>query len=169
MALTLDNTVSGTTANSYCSLASASDFLQQNIHSYSAWSSLSTVNSEACLIWATDLLDKQMEWYGTKATDAQALRWPRENVSDPDGYAVDDETIPKFLWEATAEYARWLSLKDRTLEDPTKGFSRLEVSGLAAYINARDRVEIMPLAVYEMVKGFGIKGSASSGRVLVRR
>jgi hypothetical protein len=169
MALTLNSSAGSASANAYCTLASANDFLQQNIHAYSAWSSLSTANAEACLIWATDLLDKQMEWHGNKATSTQSLRWPREDVSDADGYAVDNDSVPLFLWEATAEYARWLSLKDRTLEDPTKGFHRLEVSGLAAYINARDRVETMPVAVYEMVRSFGSKGLTSSVRVLVRR
>jgi hypothetical protein len=168
MALTLDASHGGTTSNSYATLASASDYLQQNIHTYTAWSSLSTANAEACLIWATTLLDKQMDWNGVKAEDAQGLRWPRESVSDPDGYAVDEDSIPKFLIEATAEYARWLSVEDRTAEDPTRGFSRLEAGGLAAYINAKDRVDVIPGAVFEMIRGFGVR-SAGTTRVLVRR
>ena len=88
MALTLNATAGSSSANSYATLASASDYLQQNIHTYTAWSSLSTANAEACLIWATTLLDKQMDWNGVKAEDSQGLRWPRESVSDPDGYAA---------------------------------------------------------------------------------
>ena len=168
MALTLDASHGGTSANSYATLASASDYLQRNIHTYTAWSSLSTANAEACLIWATSLLDKQMAWNGVKAEDEQALRWPRESVSDPDGYAVDSESLPKFLIEATAEYARWLSVEDRTAESPTKGFSRLEAGGIAAYINAKDRPKIIPPIVFEMITAYGTI-STSTSRVLVRR
>jgi len=168
MALTLNATAGSSAGNSYCTLASASDFLQRNIHTTAAWSSLSTTNAETCLIWATSLLDKQMDWNGTKATDAQALRWPREAVSDSDGYAVDEDSVPKFLVEATAEYAKWLSVKDRTVEDPTRGFSRLEAGGLAAYINAKDRVDVIPNTVFEMISAFGNRGTATV-RVLERR
>jgi hypothetical protein len=168
MALTLVATAKSASANAYCTLASASDYLQRNIHTYSAWSSLTTANAEATLIWATSLLDKQIDWNGNKTTTAQALRWPRESISDSDGEAVDEDTIPKFLQEATAEYARLLSVKDRTAEDPTKGFSRLEAGGLAAYINARDRVGIIPDLVFDMIKPYGVLG-VSNSRVLERR
>lgn len=168
MSLTLVATASSATANSYATLASANASLMTNIHTYVAWSSLTTANREACLIWATSLLDKQMDWVGEKAEDTQALRWPRSDVVDPDGYAVDEDTIPKFLIEATAEYARWLSLKDRTAENPTLGFSRLEAGGLAAYIAPRDRAQVMPSFVYDIVKAYGVKAVGLS-RVLERR
>ena len=167
MSLTLVATAASASANSYCTLASANDYLQQNIHTYSTWAALATTDAEACLIFATSLLDKQMDWVGTKGSSSQALRWPRDDVSDADGYAVDSESIPKFLREATAEYARWLSVKDRTAEDPTRGFSRLEAGGLAAYIDKHDRVEVMPELVYSMIKEFGGKASSRT-RVLER-
>lgn len=168
MSLTLVSTAGGSTSNAYCTLASANVFLQENIHTYTAWSSLTTANREACLIWATTLLDKQMAWTGTKATEAQALRWPRQDVSDPDGYSIDDDYVPTFLQRATAEYARWLSLKDRTAENPTLGFSRLEAGGLAAYIAPRDRAQVMPAFVYDLVKAYGNKATGQA-RVLERR
>ena len=168
MALTLNVEAGSASANSYCTLASANDFLQRNIHTYSTWSALATVDSEACLIWATSIFDAQISWNGTKAKDEQALRWPRTSVTDPDGYAVDDETIPRFLVEATAEYARWLSVKDRTEESPTKGFSRLEAGGLAAYINAKDRPNLIPPIVFDMITAYGTLGIGGA-RVLVRR
>jgi hypothetical protein len=168
MALTLDATAGSASSNSYATLASASDYLQQNIHTYTAWSSLSTANAEACLIWATTLLDSKISWNGSKAEDEQALRWPRISITDPDGYAVDDETVPKFLIEATAEYARWLSVEDRTAESPTKGFSRLEAGGIAAYINAKDRPTLIPPIVFDMITAYGTLGIGGA-RVLVRR
>jgi len=168
MSLTIVVTAKSASANCYCTFASANEYLQRNIHTYSAWSSLASTDSKACLIWATSILDQKMDWNGGKATAAQALRWPRDDVSDADDYAVDSSTIPVFLQEATAEFARWLSVEDRTEESPTKGFSRLEGGGLAAYINARDRPQIIPPVVSNMIIAYGTVGIGSS-RVLELR
>jgi len=168
MSLTLVATAAAANANSYVTLASANSFLEQNIHLYSTWASTSTANREASLIYATTLLDAQMDWIGTKGASSQALRWPRDDVDDPDGYAVDSETIPVFLQEATSFYAYYLSQTDRTAENDTLGFTRLDAGSLRMDIDKYDRRPTMPVSVYELIKWYGSKSSGRA-RVLVRR
>jgi hypothetical protein len=168
MSLTLVVTASAANANSYVTLASANNFLEQNIHISATWASLTTANAEASLIYATTLLDAQMDWLGVKGSSAQALRWPRTDVSDPDEYAVDSDTIPVFLQEATSFYAYNLSQSDRTAESDTLGFTRLDAGSLRMDIDKYDRRETMPVSVYDLIKHYGSRASGRS-RVLIRR
>ena len=168
MSLTLVATASSATANSYVTLASANVFLEENIHIYSTWASLSTANAEACLIYATTLLDAQVDWIGTKGTSSQALDWPRDDVDDPNGYAVDSDTIPTFLQRAVSFYGYYLSQTDRIAEVDTFGFKSLKAGSLAMVIDKYDRKQVMPVPVWDLVKWYGSKASGRA-RVLERR
>lgn len=168
MALTIDVTVGSASANSYVTLASCLGYLEQNIHIYATFASLSTANANACIIYATTLLDLQMDWIGTRGDSTQHLRWPRDDVDDPDGYAVDSESIPIFLQEATSFYAYFLSQDDRIAEVDTFGFKSLKAGSLAMTIDKYDRKTIMPNPVWDMVKWYGVKASGRT-RTLVRK
>lgn len=173
MAITLVANPGSSTANTYCTLASASEFLEQNIHTYATWSSATTNNRNACLVWATRLLDDQMVWDGSKSDplgidpENQALRWPREFVYDPDGDEIDDETIPKFLVQATAEYALYLLSEDRTADYDTYGFKELKVGPIAMVVDKYNQRPTMPLSVWEMIKFYGTRAQGQA-RLLVR-
>ena len=166
MAITLITTPGTATSNSYATLASASEFLEQNIHTYSTWSSATTANRNACLVWATRLLDDQMDWNGSKSDptgigpENQALRWPRENIYDSDGNEIDEDLIPKFLVRATSEYAIYLLSEDRTSDFDTYGFKKLKVASLSFEVDKQDRRPVMPLSVWAMIKDYGTRSYA---------
>ena len=169
MALTLDNTAGGATSNAYCTLASANLFVEQNIHIYSTWASLSTANAEACIIYATTLLDYQIDWLGYKTNDAdQHLDWPREGMYDSNSDTIDEDTIPDFLQEATSYYAYFLSQTDRIADDDTFGFKKLKAGSLFMEIDKYDRRPTVPSIVWDILKPYGNKMS-SIGRTLVRK
>jgi len=168
MALTLDNTAGGATSNAYCTLASASVFLEQDIHKTAIWASLSTANAEACIIYATTLLDVQIAWMGWKTNDEdQHLDWPREGTYDPNGDSIDEDTIPVFLQEATSFYAYFLSQTDRTADSATFGFKELKAGSLFMEIDKYDRRPTMPNMVWDIIKQYGTK-TASTPRILER-
>ena len=168
MALILNNTVSGSSSNSYCTRASCLPILESNIHIYATFASLSTANAEACLINATFLLDTQVSWVGTKKIDVQSLRWPRTGATDIDGYAIDDDTYPVWLLEATSYYAYFLSQKNRISESDTIGFKRLDAGSLRMDIDKYDQAQPMPNIVWDIVKPYGNKMGAQP-RTLVRK
>jgi hypothetical protein len=57
--------------------------------------------------------DSELLWVCSPTSTTQALRWPRTRVLTPEGIAVDTDTIPKFLEDATAEFSLWLIKDDR--------------------------------------------------------
>ena len=168
MALILDATVSGTAANAYATYASVTDILLMDAHKTTAWAALSTASAEAAIIFATSLLDTQIDWIGTKGDSSQALRWPRDDAVDPDGYDVTSTGIPIPVQRATAFYAYFLSQSDRVAEVDTFGFKRLKAGSLEMEIDKYDRREPMPTIVWDLIKGYGTR-SKSQSRVLERR
>lgn len=161
MPLVLDATPAGASSNTYIVLADAELYYETRLH-VDDWENASDVEKNAALVWATRLLDEWMDWDGSNYVDTQALRWPRSGIYDPDGVEVDDTTIPSFLENATAEFARYLIAADRTGDFDTSGFKMLKVGSLVMQMDKVDRIPTLPDSVYQMVKFYGTKiGGAS--------
>lgn len=92
-------------ANSYVESGYADDYF--SVRSNDFWSNLEEEKKESCLIRATDYIDSAFKWLGTKKTQEQALKFPRKDLIDTDGYSVDD--IPNVLKMAVCECALLIS------------------------------------------------------------
>jgi hypothetical protein len=94
-------------ANSYTSVSfSLAHF--DNRANPAAWSGAATAVQEAALRQATFYLEDVYgaNWRGAKASEAQALSWPRSGVTDGDtGFGYDSDEIPTRLQEAVCELA----------------------------------------------------------------
>lgn len=87
MPISLDATVGGANANSYLTLVAAEaivDGLVQDAD-VTAWASATTDQKNRALYTATQRLDRE-RFLGARATDTQALQWPRTGVRKPDTY-----------------------------------------------------------------------------------
>ena len=168
MSLAIDNTPGGASSTAYVSLATCGLFIEENVHITATWASLSTSNRTACVIYATNILDSEIAWIGTRGSTTQALRWPRDFAADPDGNSIDNSTIPLAIQRGTSFLAYFLSQDDRTEEAETYGFKSLKAGSLAMVIDKYDRKPIMPNVVWDLLKFYGTK-IASATRVLERR
>ena len=154
--------------NSYCSIDDADTYHEKRLH-VTDWSGeTDDVNKEAALMWATRLIDESVEWSGSVVTSTQALAWPRSMVYDRNGYAFSQASIPTFLAEATAEFARELIAENRTAETnrDTIGFKKMKIGELALEMNSFATKPVMPPAVWSMIKFYCYK--VGKTRTLVR-
>jgi hypothetical protein len=142
------------TANSYATLVEAETYHEMRLH-VENWTTATDPNKEIALMWATRQLDDMIMWVGTRVSETQALRWPREGVVDPDGNEVADDAIPKFLREATCEFARLLIESDREADSDTQGFKEIRAGSLKLVVDKHDRAETMPSAVWSMLMSYG--------------
>jgi hypothetical protein len=97
--MALDATVGGSTSNSYVTRAEADAYFADRLNA-TDFTGASTANRDAALITATRRIDEEM-FLGLKASTTQALKWPRVNVQDEDGYYFDSEAIPERVKQAT--------------------------------------------------------------------
>ena len=87
MAVTIDATVGGASANSYITLTDANSLVEAMISSddVSKWGTGNTDSRNRALAAATQRLDRE-RFLGARTNSTQALQWPREGVRKPDTY-----------------------------------------------------------------------------------
>ena len=107
MALTLikEDGTGKAEVNAYASTADGDAYHEGHLYADS-WQAATTERKEAALVMATRVIDAEYQFSGTKASDAQALQWPREGCLDPDadgwaGGTVASSVVPKAVVDAT--------------------------------------------------------------------
>jgi len=143
-------------------------YVSENIHISATFASLSTNDASACLIYATSLLDAQMDWIGTKGASTQALDFPRDNLVDKNGYDVTSTDIPIPIQRATSYFGYFLSQENRISDPSNFGFKSLKAGSLEMVVDKYDRRPVMPNFIFDLLKPFGTKIN-SAIRTLVRK
>src|SRR6266852_2427136 len=114
-------------ANSYADATDGDAYYDGHLYA-SAWTAATTANKEKALVFATRLIDSQVQFNGYRVNDRQGLQWPRWKCPDPDGGLalipirllprgmgyVDFNIVPKPVINATCDMARELLITDRT-------------------------------------------------------
>jgi hypothetical protein len=124
MALIVEDGSGKSDADSYLSVADA-DTYHTNHSGSTDWSGAATAVKEKSLRLATQYLNIRFNglWKGYKATDLQALAWPRVLADKEDVYDAayyDSESLPIVLENATAELALRVVQGDTLYADISK-------------------------------------------------
>ena len=102
--------------NAYLEVEDA-DQIIENYGNSSDWSAATEEQKQNAIREATRYLDLHYYWDGYKVYEDQALKWPRYEMYDEDGNAIDEETIPEVLKQACAYLALKVIEGDTLLED----------------------------------------------------
>jgi hypothetical protein len=166
MALTLVAAPGLSTSNTYTTLADAI-VVMEGVFYKDSWEAASTSNRNIALVQATRMVDEQMKWYGSKTTPlTQALEFPRDNCPiRPGEYGYqnyyDNDIIPAWLENATTIFADAILSSDRGADPETAGFKKMKLDVLELEIDKRDRISVLPEAIYDIVKFYGVKASGN--------
>ncbi len=160
MAVVIVATAGAANANSYVTLAEAQAIIDGLVEDADVqhWGSGNTDSRNRALYTATQRLDRE-RYLGARATDTQALQWPRTGVRKPDTY-INTYAVG-FPFRITTDY-----FTDTEIPDQIK---RAQVS-LAVYLhNNTDALGLSGLEDYKNVKigsldvtpnlGFGAVGA----------
>ena len=87
MAISIDATVGGASANSYITLSDANEIIEGLVadDDVAAWDGSNTDNKNRALYTAAVRVDRE-RFLGSRVTNTQALQWPRQGVRKPDTY-----------------------------------------------------------------------------------
>ena len=158
-----------TLATSYMSVAEADDYIVQNTSIFDDWDLLDTDVREKVLSWSSRYLDQHARWNGTKTVETSGLRWPRTGVCDIDGIAIDANTIPEQLKEATAELASYLMTEDISRVRDQDGIERLRVDVIELYFNKNYRLPSIPPTLNLILTGLGVLIGSGGGAARILR
>lgn len=146
--------------NAYISISDADSY--HSARGNSSWASLDDTAKEYALIKATNWLDAfyRLLWRGTRADYSQGLAWPRSGVEDPDGYYVDDSSIPQGVKDAVCEMAYKIAVNSEDpFEDEEPGIASEKVGPISIAYDGKSRRKKYPY-IRELISGL-IKGSSS--------
>jgi hypothetical protein len=162
---TLVTTAGSASANSYASLAESNTYHETvRPDDEITWLEQAETTRERLLIMSSRLIDQHWEFIGYKKDNTQALQWPRQTVLQDGRWAnatsftyLDNDTIPQFLKDATAELARILVDIDTTADPDGAGFKQIAMAGMAVTFNERDRASqgVMRTSVYSFLRKYG--------------
>lgn len=120
--ITLIATPGAANANTYATIAQASVYHAAHLNG-NAWFNAPQKQAQA-LVMATRLLDRTVQWRGSRASTTQALAWPALNeYYAHSGEPIPSNIIPQWLVDATCELARHLI-------ETGQGTSGQQVAGL---------------------------------------
>lgn len=171
MALTLikEDGTGKVDANAYASAADGDAYHEGHLYA-SAWTAAVTASKEAALVMATRLIDSQFQFGGSKANEAQALQWPREDCRDPDGADfLAGNVVPKPVLDATCEMARELLIADRTAAPAGEGLKYQNVGPNQTGYDKSDTRPVISHVPQAMLAKFGSLIRAKSGAVRLTR
>lgn len=105
----------GASANSYQTLAAAELVIETFVQDADvvAWASATTDQKNRALCAATQRIDRE-RFLGARATDTQALQWPRDGVRKPDTY-INTYAIG-FPFRITTDYFTSTEIPDQVLK-----------------------------------------------------
>ena len=143
MAITLVATPGAADANSYLTLAAAQTIIDGFVQDPDVqhWNSGNTDSRNRALFTATQRLDRE-RFLGARATDTQALQWPRTGVRKPDTY-INTYAVG-FPFRITTDY-----FTDTEIPDQIQKAQAI----LAVYLNNnKDGIGLSGLEDYKNVK-----------------
>lgn len=126
--MALVTTSGSASADSYATQAEATAYLAIRTTG-TTWTALTSDVKDNYLRWAAMTLDN-LDWRGYRTAETQALAWPRADVEDKDGYAIEDDAIPTWLKRAQAEMAYQLVSTDWTQGLGTTPARRVKLGSL---------------------------------------
>lgn len=157
MSIVINTTPKDPAANSYASLVEANTWMANRLYT-DVWDAATDDNKSKALIWATALLDASMDWFGTRRTITQVLKWPRSGVrAEIDGPWYDYDTIPDILKQITTEFAALLLSRDRTVEPGLlgKGFKEASAGSLRIVVDDLQVLNFIPDYILTRCKFLG--------------
>lgn len=123
---------------------------------------------ESALIWATCVLDYQMDWFGSQrfasrgtnvsSSPQQNLRFPRAGVHDLAGYPFLSEVYPAILEKVTAEAALYLLERNlaKTPDLLGLGFKKAEIPGpIKVEVSSLEQIPMLPDYLYSKMRELG--------------
>jgi len=103
-------------SNAFCEIAEA-DQIIENYGNSTDWSGATSAIKENAIRQATRYLNLHYIWDGYKIDVDQACQWPRYDMTDEDGWDIDDDVVPERVKEACAYLALQVVEGDTLLED----------------------------------------------------
>jgi len=154
MAVTIDATVGGASANAYCTRAEANAYHASRLHD-EVWANTSDTDKDIAIVMATRILDAMYDWAEWPVSNTQRLMWPRWGMLKRNQLDVVPSTqIPEEIKFAVAELAMALAAEDRTLDSDVESQGLTSLTAGPVSLGFKTQVpppKVIPDAVFFLI------------------
>lgn len=156
LTLTLEDGTGLSNSNTFASIAEADAYHESLVAAHRAtWDAATGTTKGEALVMATRLLDRKVNWQGTRSKGTQALAWPRDGV-ECDGHEVSSVIVPQAVKDATSELARLLIANDLTVDQDQNQLEAIGLGKGALEIKFNGKVKArIPSIVDDLLGCFG--------------
>ena len=154
MSIVVEDGTGNPLANSYTSEEFADGYLLLDPKKLD-WDIVDPESKENLLILASESLDLQFNWYGTKTHIDSGLRFPRTGLVTRDGIAYPNDTVPVAIQKATAQLAYHINQNDPMPALLGAGISRLRVDVIDIRFEHGSTAHPFPPIVLALASEFG--------------
>ena len=155
--MTIDATEGGIDANSYITLADAKIYFSESL-SVEAWDNATDDTKDRALATATKRIDTNT-FMGTRSTDTQALKFPRDGLDSHDGIEFTDGETPQQIKDAQCEIA--LALLSEISLNGVENFGEISIGSISFEDNQSDIVSSSGASWIDLLSLFIIGNSGS--------
>lgn len=182
LTLVLETGAGLTNSNTYVSVAECDAYHDAQLRA-TDWTGASAGDKDKAVAMATRMIDAEMDFFGWKSKETQALQWPRALARNPDVYGgyigvpiqtagtyFDSATIPKALKDATCEFARVLLAEDRTRNPDSEGLKSVAIyQGISVVFDPATVQPVLHRIVTAMLSALGDPKDLHTRSVKLRR
>jgi hypothetical protein len=149
--MSLVATAGGSSSNSYVTRAEASSYLGDRLYA-AAWEDADPQDQDKALVTACRRLEQE-EYLGYRATNEQALKWPRAGTCDADGTYYATDSVPAPVKHAQVELALLLLETDALKQSRLSNFEQLEIGPLKLKPKQPQSSGALPAQVVRLLAG----------------
>ena len=164
MAVVLTAIAADPSANAYCTLAEAEDYVAGLVFP-GKWTTAAADAKNRAIVTATRMLDDGFDWFGFPTTYEQRLQHPRIGLVTRTGDEVPDDLVADALKDATSELAVQVLNVNRDADNDAEaaGISSLGAAGVSLSFKSTARSKPIPDSVARALAHFGqVKGAGFS-------
>lgn len=141
-------------SNSYADLAYADAYFYEHPFHADAWANITDEDQrEALLKYASLFLDTAFDWIGYRASETQAMQWPRTHAYDGDGVLITSYSVPDRVRKATCEQAFVLSKGDPAAPPTGAGLTDLRIDVIELSFDKSVRTSSVNMGVMNLLRG----------------
>jgi|ERR1041385_1957589 hypothetical protein len=151
-------TIGGSTSNSYVTLTEANDYFADRLNT-TEWDAATSETKEKALVTATRRIDEE-QFFGYKVSNTQALKWPRYNVLDEDGFFFfAPDLIPEPIKQAVFITALELLRADFLAENYMGNFSYFSAGTVQIKQFTQQSAGRLPSDAFRLLQRFMTSGN----------
>lgn len=157
-------TAGGSSSNSYVTRVEAAAYLSDRLY-VAAWEDADPQDQDKALVTACRRLEQE-EFLGYRATNEQALKWPRVGTCDADGIDYASDAVPAPVKYAQVELALQLLESNALAQSKLSNFVSLKLGPLEITPKQPQSSGALPAQVLRLLSGLLL---SSPGTIWMRR